>query len=60
MSQLSKAYEAINLSQGFPAFDLDPKPIDIIKVTAPQKVIRFCFTKEGKALINATKILCKI
>ena len=42
MSQLSAAHGAINLSQGFPDFDVDPKLIDIIKETASKKVHQYC------------------
>ena len=30
MSRLAKKYDAINLSQGFPDFDSDPKLIDLV------------------------------
>lgn len=42
MSQLSAAHGAINLSQGFPDFDVDPMLIDIIKETASKKVHQYC------------------
>jgi methionine aminotransferase len=42
MSFLSTENNAINLSQGFPDFDVDRKLVEIIKATSSKKVHQYC------------------
>ena len=59
MSFLSTENNAINLSQGFPDFDVDSKLVDIIKATSSKKVHQYCSMSGLPELLKETSTLVK-
>ena len=59
MSLLSTENHAINLSQGFPDFDVDSKLVDIIKATSSKKVHQYCPMSGLPELLKETSTLVK-
>ncbi|MCB0476535.1 MAG: aminotransferase class I/II-fold pyridoxal phosphate-dependent enzyme [Crocinitomicaceae bacterium] len=52
ISRLAQEYNAINLGQGFPNFDPDPRMVNILKELADQKVHQYAPMKGNPKLIS--------